>query len=647
MQVSRCILLGVFLVAPVLSQRQITPEEAQNLGDYATAIVLFGRRADQTAGRVRVEASIGAVRSARFALAAGTLDEPTIQILSRCQAYLQQGGQEEAELYATDALAIAYLQTNRISDARRLYENTAETLKRLGKYRGLSFNYGRVLELIGDKASAHGAYLQAVREDPSSAVSVESLLRTIGDSRQLMSDVTQLYRAWSPDRIRPLLRSALLKFQDIPTLYISVQLYTFIGLSPARFANEEKPTLVLCRQTSQDPLVKGLINEVVEAFESPVTLDRSAEARFPTWSAYTDYRKVFSELLTEIGSQYNGDESDPGPAVLAWDRHVLAWQMDNENLHAVLRAVGMLSSDRRLDPRLETAEDILRTSVNNWVERVWAVEGTHANLEQLEHIYSISAEMAPQVPHPSEVPSRQKLLAAAVSVAAMVGSAAQAERLQAADLEQSGSRLLADKSYAKARDLFREAVTLYERGGDPPSVGRLRSLLQQAEQQAKLQAEQQARLQAEQLANQSSLPDSRHQEPQAMVSAPLPTSTQGVRETRVRSQLGEAAAALKMGGLVPSHEVFIGSLNNNTYKEIAYTLQAGGHYLLVGICDDDCSDLDLKLYDGNHKLIAEDTDSDDTPSIAVTAGSSGRFYLRVIMATCSLDPCRFGIQSFK
>ena len=129
---------------------------------------------------------------------------------------------------------------------------------------------------------------------------------------------------------------------------------------------------------------------------------------------------------------------------------------------------------------------------------------------------------------------------------------------------------------------------------------------------------------------------------------PVTLSAQDRWDRQVLRQLSQAArAADSEADYIASHDPFVGSLKNNTYTEIQYNLQAGVHYLLVGVCDEDCSDLDLKLYDGNHRFVSEDTGPDDKPGVGVTVGVSGRFYLRVIMASCGAGTCRYGTQAYR
>jgi hypothetical protein len=72
-----------------------------------------------------------------------------------------------------------------------------------------------------------------------------------------------------------------------------------------------------------------------------------------------------------------------------------------------------------------------------------------------------------------------------------------------------------------------------------------------------------------------------------------------------------------------------------------------GTYYISGVCDYDCSDMDLRLQspDGG-TTIAEDLDDDDSPILMFDIKESGA-YLLLIMVTESKAPSYFGVQVFK
>jgi hypothetical protein len=118
-------------------------------------------------------------------------------------------------------------------------------------------------------------------------------------------------------------------------------------------------------------------------------------------------------------------------------------------------------------------------------------------------------------------------------------------------------------------------------------------------------------------------------------------------ELQVRRQLRAVALLLGLGDIVSTYDPYIGALDNNTYTDVAYTLHKGVSYALIGVCDEDCSDLDLKLYDENGNLIDADTDPDATPTIRVTPRWTGKFYVRVVMSECDENPCWYGVGEFE
>jgi len=94
-----------------------------------------------------------------------------------------------------------------------------------------------------------------------------------------------------------------------------------------------------------------------------------------------------------------------------------------------------------------------------------------------------------------------------------------------------------------------------------------------------------------------------------------------------------------------SHEVVTGSLDNENTEWVEVNLSKGNTYYLLGVCDNDCSDLDLKLYDSN-TIISEDMASDDYPLVSVTPTADTQYRVQVVMASCSLSPCRYGLAVY-
>jgi len=116
----------------------------------------------------------------------------------------------------------------------------------------------------------------------------------------------------------------------------------------------------------------------------------------------------------------------------------------------------------------------------------------------------------------------------------------------------------------------------------------------------------------------------------------------------VRQKLEAVTTVLNLGyDARSSYEPFRGMLRNNTYTDVTHTLRGGIPYALIGVCDDDCSDLDLTLYDRNYNLIDSDTAPDNTPVIRVKPMWTDVFHVRVTMSRCTRSPCWYGIGEFE
>ncbi len=111
----------------------------------------------------------------------------------------------------------------------------------------------------------------------------------------------------------------------------------------------------------------------------------------------------------------------------------------------------------------------------------------------------------------------------------------------------------------------------------------------------------------------------------------------------VSQQLATAGERITREGYSMSHEIFMGSLNDDANESLNIPLDAGTKYVLVGKCDQDCNDLDLVIYDPNGNEVDSDVEVDDAPVLTLTARSSGRYRVKVSMPGCSANPCRYGV----
>jgi len=72
-------------------------------------------------------------------------------------------------------------------------------------------------------------------------------------------------------------------------------------------------------------------------------------------------------------------------------------------------------------------------------------------------------------------------------------------------------------------------------------------------------------------------------------------------------------------------------------------LHAGTTYALIGVCDQDCTDIDLRLYDSDGDEVDSDLKTDDKPIVQIAPRVTGEYRVKVTMASCSTSPCFYGV----
>ncbi|MEN9233574.1 MAG: hypothetical protein Q6K18_05415 [Gloeomargarita sp. DG_1_5_bins_55] len=114
----------------------------------------------------------------------------------------------------------------------------------------------------------------------------------------------------------------------------------------------------------------------------------------------------------------------------------------------------------------------------------------------------------------------------------------------------------------------------------------------------------------------------------------------------VRQQLREAGRAVGGHGYQLSHDPFTGKLRPREAEFVTITLRAGINYIIVAVCDQDCRDMDLRLFDENRNLIDEDISPDAIPVVAVTPRRTATFRIQAIMSHCAARDCLYGVGAF-
>ena len=117
-------------------------------------------------------------------------------------------------------------------------------------------------------------------------------------------------------------------------------------------------------------------------------------------------------------------------------------------------------------------------------------------------------------------------------------------------------------------------------------------------------------------------------------------------QQQVRSYLSRAASSVMQHGYTADRDPVTGNLNSGARESMMINLAGGTRYAIVGVCDNDCSDVDLRIWDPSGTKLAEDIATDDTPVLEFTATITGQYRVSVEMPTCSSNPCYWGFQVF-
>src|SRR4051794_23351487 len=115
---------------------------------------------------------------------------------------------------------------------------------------------------------------------------------------------------------------------------------------------------------------------------------------------------------------------------------------------------------------------------------------------------------------------------------------------------------------------------------------------------------------------------------------------------QVRLLLQQAGHTFEERGYSMTHQIYTGSLRNHTSEFVTLQLDIGTQYQIMGACDADCSDMDLTIYAPNGNEVDTDVEMDDFPIVSVSPSRSGTYRVKVVMATCSAEPCRYGVGVF-
>lgn len=127
---------------------------------------------------------------------------------------------------------------------------------------------------------------------------------------------------------------------------------------------------------------------------------------------------------------------------------------------------------------------------------------------------------------------------------------------------------------------------------------------------------------------------------------PLQTAAQAQNAAALAEKLARAEQAYAREGYARAAEALTGGLRQGGRERQVLSLRRGQAYRVLGVCDEACGDLDLRLYNQDGDLIDEDTRAVEDPMINIRPGPDGEMTVEVIMYACAAASCYYAISLF-
>ena len=133
----------------------------------------------------------------------------------------------------------------------------------------------------------------------------------------------------------------------------------------------------------------------------------------------------------------------------------------------------------------------------------------------------------------------------------------------------------------------------------------------------------------------------------ALSTNPTPAMSQSTEYNRqLDVQLRQSRQSYLPAGQTLVRGPLGGSLNEGNSVTYSFNFVAGRSYTVLGVCDNDCSDLDITLYDSDGDVVDRDLLDDDKPVVSVSGKSGGRYRMNVSMASCSTGVCYYSVAVY-
>ena len=100
-------------------------------------------------------------------------------------------------------------------------------------------------------------------------------------------------------------------------------------------------------------------------------------------------------------------------------------------------------------------------------------------------------------------------------------------------------------------------------------------------------------------------------------------------------------------GYTATGEEWVSALGSGETEDQSVTLGGGADYVILAVCDEDCGDMDMAIYDPSGNMVDEDVEGDANPVLEISSARKGEYRIEVRMYQCSNEPCYYAMGLFK
>lgn len=118
-------------------------------------------------------------------------------------------------------------------------------------------------------------------------------------------------------------------------------------------------------------------------------------------------------------------------------------------------------------------------------------------------------------------------------------------------------------------------------------------------------------------------------------------------ERQVGDQLRRTLATLNVKGSGQPDSSWTGTLNGEESEVFVVRLLGGVSYSIIGVCDNDCDRLQLVLSTPTRNELAADRGGETFPILRFTPPETMSYRVKVVMDSCRMNPCWFGVAVVK